>query len=278
MNQLEQGVCPWQRPWTGVSAEDGGAINYKTRRPYSLLNQILLGKGGEWLTFKQIEECGGKLKKGAKGGMVVYYGKYVTKQEVKEDGEDVTKIEEKQIPVLKYYYVFHLDDTTGIESKLNTKPATTTLQPIEEAENVINDYVKREGIDFHNNAPSNKAFYNIAKDSVTVPMLSQYDNAEEYYSTTFHELTHSTMTEKRCNRKEVGKVASFGSKDYSREELVAEMGSAMLCNTLGIESEKAFKNSVAYIKGWLQALANDKRMIVWAAARAEKASRYILDK
>ena len=111
---------------------------------------------------------------------------------------------------------------------------------------------------------------------VVVPKMSQYELIEEYYSTTFHELTHSTGHESRCNRKAETKNSHFGNKSYSREELVAELGSAMLCHFAGIDSDKAFKNSVAYIQSWLKALKNDNKMIVWASSRAEKASKYIL--
>ena len=108
-------------------------------------------------------------------------------------------------------------------------------------------------------------------------MLSQYQDAEEYYSTTFHELTHSTIPPYRCDRKAENDHAFFGNEDYSREELVAELGSAMICNALNLDCEKAFKNSVAYIQGWLKALHNDNKMIVWAASRAEKAAKYIMN-
>ena len=107
-------------------------------------------------------------------------------------------------------------------------------------------------------------------------MMSQYQDVEEYYSTAFHELTHSTLVPDRLNRKaEEETPAIFGNTSYSREELVAEMGAAMLVNVCGMDCEKAFKNSVAYIQGWLKQLKNDPKMIVWASSRAEKAARYI---
>lgn len=282
IEQLEKGLIPWRRPWTGVQLADGGAINYVTRKPYSLLNQMLLGREGEYLTFKQIESLGGKIKKGAAAGMVVFYSSCTRKErkEVKEDGEETTKIvyEEKLVPVLKYYHVFHLDDVTGIDTKIQPEKPLSAVDPITEADAVINAYVEREdGLTFTNDKPSNQAYYSPASDAVVVPMLSQYTVKEEYYSTTFHELTHSTMHENRCNRKSENKLAAFGSEDYSREELVAEIGSAMLCNRLGIDNEKAFKNSVAYIQGWLTKLKNDNKMIVWASSRAEKAAKYILN-
>jgi antirestriction protein ArdC len=274
IEQMNKGIIPWHRPWNGVA---DGAINYVTRKPYSLLNQMLLGRDGEWLTWKQVQQQGGKIKKGAKAGIVVFYGKYVYTKEEKQDGEEVTIMQEHTIPVLKYYHVFHIEDCTGIESKLAGEQPGNTVEPAEQAEAIINAYVEREKpLKFQNDKPSNRAFYRPSDDLVVVPMLSQYTEAEEYYSTTFHELTHSTMTEWRCNRKAENKMAAFGSADYSREELVAELGAAMLCTVTNIDNRKAFRNSVAYIQGWLRALKNDNKMIVWAASRAEKAARYII--
>ena len=276
IEQLKKGIIPWHRPWTGIA----GAINYVTRKPYSVLNQMLLGRKGEWITFKQLKELDGSIKKGAKAGFVVFYGKYTyTKEETEEneDGEEVTVAKEYTIPVLRYYKVFHISDCTGIESKMGSEPVTIASEPIERAEKIINGYVEREeGLKFKNDEQSNQAFYRPSDDLVVVPMISQYSVTEEYYSTAFHELIHSTMTESRCNRKKENKMAAYGSADYSREELVAELGSAMLCTIAELNCEKAFTNSVAYIQGWLHALANDNKMIVWAASRAEKAAQYIL--
>ena len=199
---------------------------------------------------------------------------------MKEDGstETINVVKEHLMPVLKYYPVFHIDDCEGIESKIKVEESTgPKISPIESAEKVLNGYVEREkDLQFRNNIPTDRAYYSPTLDLISVPMLTQYEIAEEYYSTTFHEAVHSTMPESRCNRKSEQKLAAFGSEDYSREELVAEIGSAMLCNNVGIDCEKAFKNSVAYIQGWLKKLKDDNRMIVWAASRAEKAARYIL--
>lgn len=281
VEQMQKGIIPWQRPWTGLGIADGGAINYVTRRPYSFLNQILLGRPGEWLTFNQIKERGGSIKKGAKAGIVVFYKTYTIKKAKRtdENGEqtDVNVYEEHDIPLLKHYHVFHIDDCEGIESKIEPNVETSHLEPIERAEEVINGYLSREeSLKFTNDKPSNRAYYSPSADAVVVPMMSQYEIVEEYYSTTFHEFIHSTMPKNRCDRTKENRVASFGSEDYSREELVAETGSAMICSVLGIDCEKAFKNSVAYIQGWMKALKNDNKMIVWAASRAEKAARYIV--
>lgn len=273
INQMKQGIIPWHKPWNGAA---DGAINYVTRKPYSLLNQMLLGRDGEWLTFHQLKQLGGSIKKGAKSGMVVFYTSYTFKREIIGD-EGTTEEKEETIPVLRYYNVFHIDDCTGIESKIEDGKPAVTVEPIEQAEAIVNGYVSREKeLKFKNDQPSNRAYYSPTCDTVVVPMLSQYTLAEEYYSTTFHELTHSTMKANRCDRRSENRNAAFGSANYSREELVAELGSAMICTQAGLDCDKAFKNSVAYIQGWLKALSNDNKMIVWAASRAEKAARYII--
>lgn len=274
--QLEQGNIPWRKPWTGVSADEGGAVNYVSRRPYSLINQLILGKPGEYLTWKQVDELGGKVRKGAKAGFVVFF-KNITIQDKTFINPENGEPETKTIPLLRYYNVFHLDDVEGIESKISRGEAPK-VQPLEAAEKAIADYLSRQpGLRFQNDKQSNRAYYSLPEDMVVVPMLSQYRIPEEYYSTTFHELTHSTIPESRCDRKAENARTFFGNEEYSREELVAEIGSAMLCNRLGIESARAFKNSVAYIKSWLGALKNDPKMIIWAAGRAEKAAKFILN-
>ena len=274
--QMEHGIVPWHKPWTGAA---DGAINYVSRRAYSVLNQWLLGRDGEWLTFKQVQQCGGRIKKGAKAGMVVFYTQQQYKVMVNVEDEDGNVHEEERTkvkPVLRAYNVFHISDCEGIESKIQ-EGVKNDVEPIEQAEKVISEYVSREKeLTFRNDSVTDKAYYSPASDMVCVPMISQYDVVEEYYSTTFHELVHSTMKESRCNRKAENKMAAFGSADYSREELVAEAGSAMLCTKVGIDCDKAFKNSVAYIQSWLKALKNDNKMIVWAASRAEKAAKYIM--
>lgn len=265
IEQMSKGVIPWQKPWHGVA---GGAVSYETQRPYSFLNQFLLGKDGEWLTFNQVKKAGGNVRKGAKAGIVTFFKSY-EKEQKNEDGST----EVKKSFVLQYYNVFHIDDCEGIQSKRKEDFKNVTLHPIEQAEKVVNEYVDREDTLSLHITPSNRAYFAPATDEVVVPCISQYDHVEEYYSTLFHELVHSTGISKRCDRG-LGKIAGK-SDEYSREELVAEMGSAMICNILGIDSEKAFNNSVAYIQSWLRALRNDNKMIVWAASRAEKAVKYI---
>jgi len=278
VEQLNKGIIPWHRPWNGVTTAEGGAINYCSRRPYSLLNQMLLMKGGEWLSFKQIQELGGRIKKGEKGSFVVFYKSLVIKDgkrtESDSEAEDVNEL--KTIPLLRYYNVWHISQTEGIESKVPEKEEEPQPEYLDEQERIIEAYVQRSGLKFHNDKPSNRAYYAPLTDEVVVPKLTQYKERAEYYSTTFHELTHSTGAQNRLNRKGITSAeAAFGSELYSREELVAEMGAAMLCNVTGIDCAKAFKNSVAYIQSWATHIKNDPKMFVIAAGQAEKAAKYI---
>ncbi len=266
IEQLERGVIPWQKPWQGSRS---GAFNRISKKSYSLLNQMLLKFDGEYATFAQWSNLGGKIKKGEKAELIVFW-KICPIEETKEDG---TK-EVKQMPLLKYINVFHISQVEGVEPL--PADARENIEPIEEAEKVLTDYWTREHITVEH-IKEDKAFYSPSRDLIQLPLLEQFNNANEYYSTAFHETVHSTMLEKRCNRREENKLVSFGSDDYSKEELVAELGSASLMNIIGIETKGSFKNSSAYIQSWLTVLKNDVKFIVSASSKAEKAVNYILN-
>lgn len=265
--ELEKGVIPWEKPWTGVRS---GAYNRVSKRPYSLLNQMLLKHTGEYATYKQWQDLGGQVKKGEKSEIVVFWKIFEAEETNKDTGEKETK----KIPLLRYYNVFHISQVEGVEP-LKPEQLNDEVEPIEEADKIITDYITREHIEF-TECRSNEAYYSPSQDAVVVPMKEQYKVINEYYSTTFHELTHSTGHKNRLNRLETGAVAAFGGTEYSKEELVAEIGSASLMNLLGIETVKTFRNSAAYIQSWLQVLRNDNKFIVSASSKAEKAVNYIL--
>lgn len=269
LEMMSNGVIPWNKPWHGGL---DGAISYTTGKPYSLLNQMLLGKDGEYLTFKQVESLGGKVKKGAKAQMVVFFKQFTYKDFQKgENGEMVEVL--KTIPVLRYYNVFHIEDCDGVQSKFSEKP-TCTLSPIEAAEKIVTTYYERESCELHIRK-SDKAYYSPSLDEVVVPLLEQYDSESEYYSTLFHESVHSTGHRSRLNRDEI-QGSFFGSDPYAKEELVAELGAAFLCHTAGIDCNKTMKNSAAYIQSWSKRFKENKKLIVSAASRAEKAVKFIL--
>lgn len=263
---LEQGTIPWRKPWVGGNS---GCISYSTGRPYSLLNHILLGgQSGEYITFKQAVLAGGHIRKGEKSKMVVFWKPYEKVDD--ETGEIIQRF------YLRYYNVFHLDQVEGISPRwaVSVCPASD-LQPDAVADAVIKDYVEHSGITLRI-IQSDRAYYQPGTDTVVVPELSQYKQQEEFYSTLFHELTHSTGHKSRLDR--LTDIAAFGSHEYSKEELCAELGSAFLVNHCGLETEASFRNSAGYVQGWLKALKNDKRLIVTAAGAAEKAVNLILNR
>ncbi|MCC8051020.1 MAG: ssDNA-binding domain-containing protein [Clostridiales bacterium] len=262
--ELEKGNIPWQKPWTGTRT---GAFNRISKKPYSILNQMLLKHKGEYATFKQWVDLGGHIRKGEKSEIVVFW-KLQKYEEEDESGEKVEKI----IPLLRYYNVFHISQVDGVEP---LKEELHEVEPIEEADRIITEYTSREHLTFKE-CQSDKAYYSPSQDMVVVPMKEQFQIIEEYYSTTFHELTHSTGHKSRLDRFTDGRAAAFGSETYSKEELVAEIGAASILNRLGIETEKSFRNSAAYVQSWLRVLQNDNKFIVSAASKAEKAVEYIM--
>ena len=265
IEQLEKGYIPWQKPWTGVH---DGAYNRISNKPYSLLNQMLLSKTGEYASFKQWTELGGHIRKGEKAEIVTFW----KIQQIEEENDNGEKII-KQLPLLRYYNVFHISQVEGVEPK---SIDLNELQPIEEAERIKTEYMQREHIKILEKV-TDKAFYSPSLDYIQVPCKEQYQNIEEFYSTLFHEMTHSTGHKVRLDREDVKDCMYFGSENYSKEELCAELGSAFLINKLGIASSKSFNNSTAYIQSWLRVLKNDKKFIISASSRAEKAVKYILN-
>ena len=261
--QMEQGQIPWSKPWHS----NGKAVSHATGKPYSLLNQMLLGRPGEYVTFKQCQEVGGKVKKGEKSSLVVFW-KWI-EQVDEETGET------KEVPFLRYYNVFHIDQCEGIAAKYTTEAAFPNgASTVEAAQNFIYDYLVRTGVKL-SHSEGDRAFYRPSSDEIVLPMSKQFVSTAEYYSTVFHELTHSTGHSSRLNR--LDKVATFGSNEYSKEELVAEIGAAALVNHVDLETSTSLRNNAAYIQNWLQVLKDDKRFIVSAAGKAEKAVNLILN-
>ena len=268
ISELESGVIPWDRPWTGCA---DGAFSGTTGRPYSLLNQLMLRKPGAWFTWPEIQRRGGHVKKGEKASFVVFW-----KQVAVNDQDPATgKTKKKLVPMLRYFNVFHVDQVEGL--KLDAPPAPAGVKESPSAMKIIAEYIaKNAPLRLENEGLSDKAYYSPIQDKIVVPTMKQFTDQAEYYSTVFHEMTHSTGHKSRLNR--LSATAHFGDENYSREELVAELGAAALCNISGVETKKQFRNSAAYIQGWLRALRNDKTMIVKAAGAAAKAVDFILDR
>ena len=288
IKQLEQGVIPWHKPWKSVCTPfikapvdlRKVAFNRITKTAYSYLNQMLLSRVGEYASFKQWTELGGKIRKGAKSEMVVFWKWLdVWKEEEDENGNKDLKL--KKIPHLRYYQVFHIEDVEGVkplaldqseESKSKPEHEPVVFDPVEEAEALITAYTEREQIRI--SYGGNSAYYSPAFDCIQLPQRFQFgEKSGEFYSTAFHEIAHSTGAKHRLDRLTDDR---FGSAGYSKEELVAEISAAGMLNLLNIETPATFNNSAAYVQSWIKALKNDTKMIVVASGKAEKAVQYII--
>lgn len=278
---IEKGVNPWCKPWTG-----GGnlAISHTTGREYSLLNQILLGfRAGEYLTFNQVKNEGGRVRKGAKSQMIVFWASQSVRKikETDENGNEVVKHEVLQydMPILKCYNVFHINDCEGIKRKHTQDVSKIREYDFEKdatAEDVAFGYANRTGVNL-SIAESDSAYYNPSTDTVVVPLREQFERKATFYSTLFHELTHSTGHKSRLDRFKDCVSLAARKKEYSREELVAEIGAASALAKLGINDDETDEKSAAYLKGWVSFLQNDPRAFIVAASKAEKAVKMIFD-
>ena len=260
IHELESGNIPWHCSWRPEAWRHRNMIS---GRPYRGINAILLNnlpyETPFWLTMRQLTALGGSLKQDASGINVIFWNL-------------VEKKDATEIPVLRFYRIYNLEDTVGIPfSKIPQLPSKESLafNPIEAAEEILAGY---DGPTIIHKGDS--ACYNPGLDQIRMPMRHTFENEEEYYSTLFHELTHSTGHKSRLNRPGMDHI-KFGSETYSKEELIAEMGAAFLCAHSGIENA-TIQNSGAYIRGWLECLKNDKKLVVQAAQKAQKAVDFIL--
>jgi antirestriction protein ArdC len=265
---LEQGTVPWHKPWHGG---DQLPQNLVSRKPYRGVNVFLLHamsyESPYWVTFKQAQELGGNVRKGEHACPVVFW-KWLDTDERDPKGNA------KQVPMLRYYSVFNVAQCDGLKVPV-IEDQGRQHSTIETAEKIVAGMPKRPEV----RQGQSRAYYSPAGDYVGMPSPEAFDNGEAYYNVLFHELTHSTGHQSRLNRKgvagEEGEWSAFGSNSYSKEELVAEMGAAFLCGHAGIV-ERTLDNSASYVASWLQRLKDDVRLVVQAAAQAQKAADYIL--
>jgi antirestriction protein ArdC len=279
IEKLEAGTVPWHKPWRSI----GAPRNLVSKRSYRGINVWLLTAQGYtspyWATVRQINELAGSVRKGEKATPVVFWRVYVGGVEVKagelETQAPLTEGQSKRRFVLRYFSVFNTEQCAlpvSVTERL-ALPEQRQLDPIEACEKILANMPDPPEI-VH---AGDKAFYSPASDRVTMPPRSLFESAEEYWCTLWHEAGgHATGHPKRLNRDSIKDVAPFGSPVYSLEELLAELSAAYLCGIAGIES-RTIDNSAAYIAGWLAKLRSEKRMVVTAAAQAQRACDYVLN-
>lgn len=264
LKALEQGVAPWRRPWTSVSAPK----NLVSGKEYRGINVWLLGLSGQpspyWVTFKQALELGGHVRKGEHGTLVVFY-RTIEKANPQDEANP------KRIPLLRYYTVFNVAQCEGLKHSRLEAEAPAPVDPIAAAEAIVAGMPNPPAIQ---HGTFDHACYYPGADRIELPERSRFTGSPEYYGTLFHELSHSTGHSSRLDRREPGQAHRFGDPAYSREELVAEMSAAFLCNAAGIED--TLPNNAAYLQSWMNALRGDSRLVVAAASAAQKSADYIL--
>lgn len=270
--RIEAGTAPWQMPW---SIKHDFPRNFVTGRRYSGVNLwLLLGQFDNpyYLTFKQVKDLGGSVIKGQRSTSVVYY-RYCFYDT--HTGEELTYDQYKALPddrrsvysIFRTYNVFNIRQTT-LEFTLDVDASTD--EPNAEFDTVYQRMPNRPML-HHGNT---QAYYIPSLDEVHMPDKAWFNSQEHYYSTLFHELVHSTGHSSRLSRDGIVNHTNFGSEQYSREELVAEMGAAFLMAHCG--SQATIDQSAAYLEGWSKALRHDPKLFPDAAAKAGHAVRFIL--
>ena len=269
LGQLERGTIPWRKPWG--SGEAGHPRNLISGHRYRGINVFLLScathDSPQWLTYRQAKELGGHVRKAEKSTPLIFW------RWLEREDPDSGKIE--KFPLLRSYAVFNVEQCELPPEKvptISTAPENA-FEPIAACEQVVVEMPDAPAIRHGGGAAS----YRPVSDTVQIPKPERFDEPGEYYSALFHELTHSTGHESRLKRPGIVDEIRFGSQPYSREELIAEMGAAFLCGHCGIDNT-VIENSASYIAGWLSRLKDDKRLVVQAAAAAQKAADFILNR
>jgi antirestriction protein ArdC len=262
--RLEQGVAPWRRPW---STAGWLPTSVATGKPYRGINTLLLsavaeGQGYEsplWATFRQIDALGGKVRKGETATPIVFWK--ILRKEEEVAGKKVVST----IPLMRYFNVFNISQTEGVDLPERFQTKREPVAVLDGVKSVIDGYVEGPALDY---IPQGRAFYRPSEDRVVLPVLEQFETPEGYAETLFHEFTHSTGHKSRLDRFEAGSE-TFGCEGYAKEELVAEMGAALLAATVGVNI--SLDNAASYVGNWLSTLKDDRSLIIKAAQQAQKA-------
>jgi antirestriction protein ArdC len=275
INLLEQGIVPWRRPWTGT----GLPRNLVSMKPYRGLNYFLLSASKYispyWLTMRQANELGGHVRRSEESTAIVFWKVDDARDDVEDAGVNERDDKTRRRFLLRYYRVWNLEQCELPAKMLAKLPKIETHQhdPIETAERIIAEMPDPPRIEYC----GSMAFYSPSTDCITLPPRELFTSAAELYCTTYHELIHSTGSKNRLAREGLCEAAPFGSPVYSKEELIAECGAAYLCAEAGI-SNAVIDNQAAYLSGWLARLRADRKLLIHAAAQAQRATDYVLNR
>ena len=288
--QLEKGVVPWRVQYKKNG--HGFPQNYCSKRPYSSVNMLLLAtlpyERPYYLTMKQINTLGGRVKKGESGHIVTYW-QFATdekKAELLADGKSAA-------PLFRFYFVWNIEQTQDINFNLPDLDALAEKNR-QLQRNDLHTVVNRmssEGVTISHICP-NLPCYIPQRDQISIPTISEFRTPENYYKTLFHELIHATGHPNRLNRETIAgyiKHIDPSTQDRAFEELIAELGTSFVLGALGVELGQAdtpdpanpnrpdlVENAAAYIEHYSRLLSSDRTMIVKAASKAQAAADYVL--
>jgi antirestriction protein ArdC len=253
----------WKKSWACFGTD--GLPTRVTGRTYRGINRFILmvqsRSNPTWLTYNQAKKLGGMVRKGERGTKIVFYKPIII--EDKETGEETS------FPLVKSFSVFNVEQIDDLPTRFYPGPSAPqhTEPRLDDAETYV---AATKATITHG---GDRAYYRPSTDGIHVPEFDAFFSAEAYYGTLLHELVHWTGAKKRCDR---NLKNSCGSKDYAREELVAELGAAFLCGGLNIENEVR-DDHVQYLASWLKVLKEDKKAIFRAASAAQKAVDFLDD-
>jgi antirestriction protein ArdC len=285
VTMLEAGTVPWHKPWANRdTGDDGMPRNAVSKRAYRGINVFILGSQAYsslyWLTYKEAARLGGHVRKGEHATPIIFW-KWIAREVEKDDGT----LAEKHFPFLRYYNVFNAEQTEGCRlpsNAISSDGEGKAFDPIAACDAIYANMPNRP--ELHHGATESilrgrrlEAYYSPSADRVVMPRREAFDSPEFYYSVLFHELTHSTGSRSRLKRETLTQALHFGDTNYSREELVAEMGASFLSAHTGIE-QVTIGNSAAYLASWIRTLKGDPRLVIIAAANAQKAVDCILNR
>ena len=260
---IEQGADGYRMPWRASGGFPYSPINGVSKTPYRGVNVLVLwataqAKGyqsGLWATYKQWQELGAQVRKGEKSTSIVFW-KFLDREKPEKETDEWTS---RCVPIAKDYAVFNADQVDGFTPPKQKR--ASRAERIEHAEH----FFQTLGVEVK--PGGNQACYVPKTDSIHMPALEAFKEPLFYYSVLSHETTHWTGAESRLNRDMAGR---FGSESYAFEELIAELGSAFLCSSLGLPTDPR-RDHAPYIKSWLKVLRRDKKAIFTAAAKAQQA-------
>lgn len=266
---LSQNDIPWRKPWVTPISKD--IINYVSRKPYKGINRLLLMEPGEYLTFKQCEKAGGKIKQGCKGKLRIIYHEFIPAADKEEYERLITEGKSAKHLVqlvASRGYVWHINDTEGVESKYQATEHAPASHPTDMAEFIINQWKGTNYISI-NETETDQCSWDKAKRNIIVPKKEQFTYEEEWFSTVFHMMIKASSD---LENKEIKESKNAEAK----KELMEEIGASMMLNAVGLTHKETETNIQSKCREWAQLLNKDYRLIVTVCSAAEKKAAELL--